>query len=70
MRRKKPEVGDLVRVSVSTAPTKPWRSVADLTCLVTSTQGIHLWVQPLNRVLEPVYVRRDVVEVISRANSH
>ena len=60
MRRKKPEIGDLVRVSVG----------FPLTCLVTSTQGIHLWVQPLNRVLEPVYVRRDSVEVISRANSH
>jgi len=59
VRRKKPEIGDLVKIPVE----------MNLTCLVMSTKGIHLWVQPLNRALVPVYVRRDSVEIISRANS-
>jgi len=61
MRRKKPEIGDLVRVPVE------MNSVG----LVTSTMGIQLWVQPLKHTRDGLLcVRRDSVEVISRANSH
>jgi len=59
MRRKCPRIGDIVRVAVE----------MNLPCLVMSTEGIHLWVQPLNRALVPVYVRRDSVEIVSRANT-
>jgi hypothetical protein len=59
MRRKKPEIGDLVRVPVE----------MNATCLVTATEGLMLRVQSLNRDLTSIYVRRDSVEVVSRANS-
>ena len=59
MRRKCPRVGDIVRVPVE----------MDLPSLVLETTGIHLWVQPLNRALKAVYVRRDSVEILSYANS-
>jgi len=59
MRRKKPEIGDLVRVPVE----------MNTVGLVTSTMGIQLWVLPLKHTRIPICVRRDSVEVVSRANS-
>ena len=61
MRRKCPRVGDIVRVPVE----------MDNLCVVMDTVGINLWVRRLdNKVQRNIHVRRDAVEIISRANSH
>jgi len=61
MRRKCPRIGDIVRVPAE------WDSL----CLVMDTIGINLWVRRLdNKVQRNIHVRRDAVEIISRANSH
>jgi len=60
MRRKCPRVGDIVRVPVE----------MDNLCLVMDTVGINLWVRRLdNRVQTNIHVRRDSVEIVSRANN-
>ena len=62
MRRKKPEIGDIVRVPVE----------MNTVGTVVECEGIHLYVSPFKPRYtgKPLYVRRDSVEVISRANSH
>ena len=60
MRRKKPEIGDVVRIDVE----------MDRLGLVVECIGIQLHVRMLAAPNINLLVRRDSVEVISRANSH
>ena len=62
-RRKKPLVGDVVRVEPLAACGVGY---------VLASEGIHLWVRFMNGTVthsgrEAFYVRRDSVDVISRA---
>ena len=64
MRRKCPRTGDIVRIPVE----------MDRAGIVERCEGIHLYVRlfalPRKGHSGLSYVRRDSVEVISRANSH
>jgi len=64
MRRKCPRTGDIVRIPVE----------MDGAGIVERCEGIHLYVRPFALPRKGhsglSYVRRDSVEVISRANSH
>ena len=59
MKRRCPRIGDIVRIDVE----------MDRLGLVTECVGIHLHVKML-AASHYILVRRDSVEVISRANSH
>jgi len=61
MRRKCPRVGDIVRVPVE----------MNTVGVVVECEGIHLYVSPFKPRYtgNPLYVRRDSVEIVSSANS-
>ena len=66
-RRKKPLVGDVVRIAFIDTDN----SEAEYRGWVTGTVGIHLWIQlfalPHEGHSGREYIRRDSVDVISRA---
>ena len=61
MRRKCPRVGDIVRVHAE----------MNTVGVVVECEGIHLYVSPFKsrNPGNPLYVRRDSVEIVSSANS-
>ena len=62
MRRKKPEIGDVVK-----SRTLPACDAG----FIVGTQGIHVWVRffdHADKEYSDVYARRDTLEVVSRAN--
>lgn len=66
MRRKAPQIGDIVKPSV------PSETLAGY---IVAKEGIHVWVRFFDTKFEDgdfwdVFTRRDNLEVISRANSH
>tara|TARA_Y100000593_G_scaffold19314_1_gene38465 strand:+ start:109 stop:327 length:219 start_codon:yes stop_codon:yes gene_type:complete len=68
--RKKPRIGDVVRIPAELGVIDPRAWDHEVIGLVVKCQGIHLYVRPLkeeDQAYRDYYVRRDSVEIISFA---